>query len=680
MLIRPYWKALVSEFDLTSSTADATPSSAQSGGLWLSLERLRQLPLDASARLALLQEAMASMAPEERERALPLIGELAELHLRCCEEAFGRRDWSEALQHHDALLQLVDRLVSLAPEHSQSFWGSYGELLAFFTGAVHAVVMPQCTDPPPRPERAELAWQLAQRLTHATTLPLQPPDWLPVLEQQLVLQGAFLWRDLLDEGEASDALTSDRLRRRSLELLMRLHQLFDPPPEWIGVKAGELVAQKIQIVLSHDPPEALALVELLNDLERLPVAEEQREALTTAVTRARLALELLDPSVSVAAPASMVSIPQVPTQAIVADAVLPSISSEAPPIAELVLLEAGATASPLRMDVGPLLEAEFSQIDAALDDFIWHLPKGSRARSVVTALPLALQPHWRQGRQFAAGVFERLAYLAAAWQRRLNERLVPLPQQDWRYGMLVELATSELEVLAPLLASPDQLEAVLAELRREHHNPGFWQQRLELPWMACAPPMEALRRLHVEAGFYAHGQQPMQSLHRWGKEVLQTLNEAELWTDDCGCLGRWLLLAQEQCLQQGGSLPELGQPPSVEHLLHELGGQEVIYVGDGAAAIAEAHRAGRCFRGDPFGLRVLETPASRWPARPGEGFEQTLAVLLESVETLYRQRPFAVLLADCGAYRLPLLRAVHQRYGVAAISSGRPMTGWLASP
>jgi hypothetical protein len=49
------------------------------------------------------------------------------------------------------------------------------------------------------------------------------------------------------------------------------------------------------------------------------------------------------------------------------------------------------------------------------------------------------------------------------------------------------------------------------------------------------------------------------------------------------------------------------------------------------------------------------------------------------VDGLYRQRPFAVLLADCGAYRLPLMRAVHQRYGVAALSSGRPLATWLGA-
>jgi hypothetical protein len=33
-----------------------------------------------------------------------------------------------------------------------------------------------------------------------------------------------------------------------------------------------------------------------------------------------------------------------------------------------------------------------------------------------------------------------------------------------------------------------------------------------------------------------------------------------------------------------------------------------------------------------------------------------------------------VLLADCGAYRLPLLQTAHQRYGVAALSAG-----WLVA-
>ena len=606
---------------------------------------------------------------------LPVIGELAELRLRCCEEAYQRRAWDEALEHHDALLELVSRLASLAPERSDRFWARYGELLAFLTAAVHGAVMPQSPDPPERALRAELFWQLVLRLCHASTLPIAAPDWLAVHEQQLVQHGAMLWCDLLEEGTAVRGLPPERVRQRALELLLRLEQLLDPAPDWVLSMALALVEGQAREVLEEARPTPERLADLLTTLEKLPVRGDRRDALVTALTRARLSLELLAPELVPSPPGGALQ----PAAQAPPDQERVPATPEIPGMAELVLLPPGAPASPLQLDLRPLLQAEFTQIEEALDAFCWHLPKGSRARPAVAALPLALEPLWRAGQRLEAMGFERLAYLASSWQRRLSDRLEPLPVQDWRYGLLVELAAGELDVLAPLLTTPQQLEGVLAELRREHHNADFWRQRQELPWMQIPPPLEALRRLHVEQGFYAGSHQPMESLRSWGRELLLAIGEAELWTDDSGCLGRWLAVAQELVVTQRGSLPALGCPPAPEQLLGELGGLEVVYVGDDAMAVQAAHSAGHCFRGEPFGLRVLETPASRWPARPADGFEQSLAVLLESVEALYRQRPFAVLLADCGAYRLPLLRAVHQRYGVAAISSGRPMAGWLTS-
>jgi hypothetical protein len=267
-----------------------------------------------------------------------------------------------------------------------------------------------------------------------------------------------------------------------------------------------------------------------------------------------------------------------------------------------------------------------------------------------------------------------LAILAASWQRRLGERLEPLPLLDWQHSLLLELGATELAVLLPLQAAPTSLEPALAELRREHHNQVFWQQRQELPWMQCVPPLEALRRWHVEEGYYARAHAPLDELRGWGEAAAQTLLQAELWTDNAACLGLWLAVAQELVLRHGQPLPPLGAPPVPAQLLAELGGLEVLYAGERAAAVQEAHRQGELFRGAPFGLRVLEPPASRWPARPAGGFGDSLAVLLEVVDGLYRQRPFAVLLADCGAYRLPLLQAAHQRYGVAAQSAG-----WLGA-
>jgi hypothetical protein len=648
----------------------------------LSLEKLRELPLSHEARLALLQDLQASPLPGT---PLPqVLGEMAELRLRACEEAYQRQAWSEALEHHDGLLELVGRLVALAPEHRDAFWGRYGELLAFFTVAVHGEVMPQATDATERARRAELVWQLAQRLRRAGALPIQAPDWLAVHEEQVVRQGVLLHADLAEQNTAAaGGAPFGALDQHALDLGLHLQNLLDPTPEWLDQMLRRLVERQVSAMLAVNSPEPKPLAGLLTTLEKFSVGQDRAEAFELALTRARLSLDLLAPELQLSAPpagssaaeAGAASPPGAPEA--VPTSTVPAVAQE-PGVAELVWLEGGEEGSPLQLNLPPILEVAFEQIDEALDDFCWHLPMGSRALPAATALSRALEPRWSAGLRLEAPAFERLAYLAASWQRRLAERLEPLPQHDWRYGLLVELAASELDVLQPLLAAPQQLEPVMAQLRREHHQESLWQQRQELPWMQCPPPLEALRRLHVEEGFYARSHPPMESLRSWGREVALALGEAELWTDDAGCLGRWLAVAQELVLSQQGPVPELGRPPLPEQLLGELGGLEVMYVGDGAAAVQEAHRAGRCFRGQPFGLRLMEGPASCWPARPSGGFEQSLAVLLENLDALYRQRPFDVLLADCGAYRLPLLRAVHQRYGVAAMSSGRPMARWLS--
>ncbi|MCP9817469.1 hypothetical protein KBY76_12490 [Synechococcus sp. GreenBA-s] len=643
-----------------------TPTAASSGGgLWLSLERLRTLPLTPEARLALLRDLQAS--PQPADQQLPLTGELAEVTLRCCEDAYQAGRWLEALEHHDALLALVGPLAAALPDRAALFWARYGELLAQLTAAVHPAVNSLSADPPEPLLRAEICWRLCGRLLRAHGLPFTPPDWLVVLEQQLVQDGAAFWRDLA----AQPAVGGDLARKRALELLLRLGDLLDPAPVWVGLQVRELLAAEATQLLDGPEPPVEGQLQLIVWLERLPGAADPQAPLAVALTRARLALELLAPQLGPRAPAPASSVTAIPEPAELATPLEPGVAT-------LVLLPVGAEPSPLQLDLGPLLAAEFGAIEEALDDFVWHLPKGSRALPAAQALTAALEPFWRRGGRLSPLAFERLAYGAAAWQRCLGDRLQPLPPLDWQHSLVVELASSELAVLGPLLADPHALAPALAELRREHQNPEFWAQRQELPWMQCPPPLEALRRLYREEGFYASSHGPLESLRAWGQEAVLALQEAELWTDDAGCLGLWLATAQELVGEGQAPLPALGAPPAPEQLLAELGGLEVLYVGDQAAAVQAAHRAGRCFRGDPFGLRVLETPASRWPARPASGMDESLAVLLEAVDGLYRQRPFAVLLADCGAYRLPLLRAAHQRYGVAALSSGRPLAGWLA--
>ena len=631
----------------------------------MSLERLRELPLTAEARLALLRELQADQPPQTP--GLALRGELAEVTLRCCEDAYSRGDWTAALELHDALVQLVDQLARAVPEQGTVFWSRYGELLAYLTAAVHTAVNDASPNPPEPLLRAELCSELSDRLQQARQWPCVPPDWLAVLEQQLVQEGALLFWALLHEDEADGTL-----RRKALGLFLRLQTMLDPAPVWVLQGIKEMLETYANEVMEESLLSSGAFLELIELLEDCSLDPGVQPSFQVALTRARLSLELLDPALG---PLAVFSRELESDGASVAE----SPSPEPPAVAELVLFRTGGVATALQFDLGPLLTAPFEAIEQALDDFIWHLPKGYTARPVGQALMAALEPHWAAGLRLEAPAFERLAYLAAAWQRRFEEKLEALPLLDWQHGLLVELDVTELAVLATFLGAPATLQPVLAELRREHHNQAFWHQRQEVPWMQCPSPLEALRRLHREEGFYARSHQPLESLVFWGREAELALQEAALWTNDAGCLGLWLTVAQELMASNQGPLPLLGAPPPADQLLVELAGLEVVYVGTQAAAVQEAHRAGRCFRGEPFGLRVLEPPASCWPARPAGSWEESLAVLLQAVDGMYRQRPFAVLLADCGAYRLPLLHAVHQRYGVAALSSDRPLAVWLAA-
>jgi hypothetical protein len=662
----------------------------------LPLEVLRQLSLESAARRELLQELLAS--GQSGDAALALQVELADTVMVSCQEALERADWRQAIRQLDELVELVSRLAAQAPQQAPLYWRSYGQMLAALTAAIHPVLTR--AEAEAGAEQADLQWLLAQRLCLAHQLPFEPPHWLAVHERQILQKGGMLHFNLREAPP--EGVGPNEYRTRAAQMLLRLHRLIDPPPPWVLKLVTVVLGEQAELLLSAPQLDAQATAGLIADLAQLPVDGSSQVAAQAALVRARASLELLAPELQ---PLSQPATAQAEQQSDPPPAQQPDQPSDQQPdqgaaqpaapsaqaarqipqatveagLARLVLAEGDGAGTALELNIRPLLTAEFEAIDAALDDFVWHLPRGSRAMAVAPALQEALEPRWQAGERLPQAAFERLAYLGAAWQRRLAPKLEPLPQVHWQQSLMAQLGATELAVLRPLLAEADSLEPLLAQLRREHHNPEFWRQRQELPWMEAPPPLEALRRLHLEEGFYAGSHQPLRDLQDWGKDSIRALLDAVICIDDAGSLGLWLAVAQDLIAQGVGPLPPIGQPPAADELLAELGGLEVLYVGDGAGQVQAAHGEGRCFRGQPFGLRVLPMPASRWPGRPGGHFAESLALLLEVVDGLYRQRPFAVVLADCGAYRLPLLRAVHQRYGVTAMSVARPVPGWLIS-
>ncbi|MCT0206141.1 hypothetical protein, partial [Synechococcus sp. CS-1332] len=246
-----------------------------------------------------------------------------------------------------------------------------------------------------------------------------------------------------------------------------------------------------------------------------------------------------------------------------------------------------------------------------------------------------------------------------------------LPAVEWRPGALVvELDELELQLLRHAEGPAEILEEALAELRRRHHDNDFWGAAAV---EAAAEPdaLELLRRFELEAGFYTTTQAPLESLRQWARPALQALLQGQVWSNAAATHDLW---------QPWGQPGQRRQPPRGSELLERLGGGEVLLVGEGpeaTEALLEAHRAGRLFPGGAFGLRCLAVPQSCHPQRPAAGFEYSLEALVTAVEALYQERPFTVLLAGGGAYRLPLAQAMVSRYGVLAMAGATGLAAWL---
>ena len=297
------------------------------------------MPLTTEARLALLQELRASEQPGQV--ALAVRAELAELTLRCCEDSCEQGAWLAALDQHDALIELVVVLARAVPQQADTFWRRYGELLCTLTAAVHTAVNSTSTSPPEQPLRAELCWRLAQRLRLAADLPWQPPDWLAVLEQQLVQDGALFFKDLLQQGPDEDGR-----RRKAFHLFLRLEQLLDPAPAWVLQGAKEIIGSLAANLKSDDSLPGSQILELIELVESFPVDAQRQQALQAATTRARLTLELLDPDLGplVQAPVAVgVGVGVGVEGEMAAEAAVPL----EPATAELVFLNAGESASQL---------------------------------------------------------------------------------------------------------------------------------------------------------------------------------------------------------------------------------------------------------------------------------------------------------------------------------------------
>ncbi|MCP9838863.1 hypothetical protein KBY84_15285 [Cyanobium sp. N.Huapi 1H5] len=634
-------------------------------GVWVPLRVLRQLDLPPATQHRLIATLRAETAGRAQED--PLLGELTELAAAALREALERQEPEAALAAHDLLLAHVIELAAARPEVAAVLWQRYGDLLGQLTVQVHGQVIPRDGQTPDfgAAERAgdgALCLRMAEVLERAAPHPWPVPDWLPVLEQQLVQHGALAFQQRIGtDGAAAGPC---------LDLFLRLSRLLDPLPDWVAVGCQSALARVIDALPGAAAISAGELAQLVARVGRLPVAAERRPAFEAALLRARFSLELQQQGrgAAGAAPSEVLE----PEWLDDDDADGGGAAAALPPL-RLVATAADPSQEREVFSLAPFLTGDGEGATAALAAFLepWQT-SGRPADHPIASLVESLGDGGLPPGDDALMVLREAATL---WQERLGPQVGALPAVDWRPGALVvELDPLELMVLRQAAGAAEPLEEALAELRRRHHDDAFWAAAVPAAGTATeAQPgaLEVLRRFQLQGGFYATTQAPLDSLRHWARPALQALLQAQVWSAAVATQGLWLPWELQ------GRPGRLRQPPRGSALLELLGGAEVVLVGHGGEALQEAHRAGRLFSGGAFGLRCLEVPESRHPHRPAAGFEHSLEALLADVETLYRERPFTVLLATGGAYRLPLAQAIGSRFGVLAVAGASPLVGWL---
>ena len=599
------------------------------------------MPIDAQTRAELLQQLAATPISDDAVLASAdqLQLEAAEATASSLLDALEQRAWSLAVERQNELCSLISALVEQQEQLRAPLWNRYGELLAALVAALQPVLNANSEAPLEAPLRAELCWRLMELLEDAGKRPFEAPDWLAVLEQQLVQDGALFWLEL------------HRSSPRTLELSLRLAQLLDPAPEWVLQQAQSLLQDWISQADLNNPELGVfsaSCRQLALWLKRWPLGSEQREQLELALSRMELSLQLLEH--------------QQPVEA--ADE----------PLELVVELEGEALGH--QFNLAPLLVGTVQELEQALQQFVAGQRASQTSLAGLASLQGSLQQQWQQGRRLPLGAFGLLGYASASWERQLGSRHPPSVAADAESPILVELRRDELGALLALSRLDAGLDPALVELRRHHLNPGFWEGLDRGPWYGIPTALASLRQLQARGGFYASGEAPLESLRQWGQATLAALLASEgVWSSDPGCGGLWLALTQ-QLQGQAPAMPVLQGAADGQAWLRGLAGQEVVYVGWNWPQLQQAHRRGALFAGEPFGLRGIALAESRRGLRPGRSWSESLEECLDELERLHQARAFSVVCSDGGAYRLPLLQAARSRYGSRGLAVG-DLARWL---
>jgi hypothetical protein len=692
------------------------------------VEQLLALPLEAEAKAELWHLALQQQPDAAAEQQLPLVVALARHYGQASAAAGAEGQWLLMQEQLEKAVASYRRLSQLTPGRTQAARQELGNLIGKLIADLHASV--HAEQPAPAAERGAECWHGFRLGQTYRQLQLDLPDWLWHLEEQLVREGAIGLRQL-SQSESLDGAQRQRWRRQALELLLHLGRLHQPCPDWILQAARELLAAESDELLSAEATiNSAELQTLLGWLARLPLPAEELAGVQAAAQRCSWSLQLMQQSSQAAVPAPS---PTAPARA-ATTATATATAAPSPPAAAAQLRDPGqlhqaiglgvenwladhpsglgnqqlepvlrpgaapviSSGEKLQLNLAPLLAfPQVELLDQLLPAFFAPLQQAGRGGDLELAEPHSalwaeLAALWQGGSELNREQWRGLVYATALWNRcggsgGLGAQPLgwTLPVAQLQAGQsLLRPGNVELAALQTVLLQRNELEDLLAEIRRRHHDRNWMEQQRENWWFDPSDGSENLRRLHTNAGFYASSHAPLESLQRWSQASLRGLLGSSVLFGNASITTMFWPVAQ-QLLRQSQQMPQLVQWPGEQAFYNFIAGQEVLFVTPLASDVEAHHRTGLAFdlftdlTIEPYGLRCIEAPVSVYPNRPDRGFEDSLDRTLEQIDRAYKQKPFAVFTAACGAYGLPLCEAVKQRYGVSCVYVGNLMHAYF---
>lgn len=695
------------------------PSKA---GLWLGFEELLQLPLEANAKADLWRLALRQRPNAAAAEQLPLVIALARFCGQASAAAAADGQWVLMQQQLEETVGSYRRIAELDPGKTSAVREEIGNLIAKLVSVLHNNIYSM--ESPDVKERSKLCWQGFQLCISYHRLELEQPDWLWHLEEQLVREGAISLRQLI----STESIESKKeTNQQALELLLHLGKMHKPCPEWILIAAREQIEFEVQTLLINNNqdnyPKEDDLKKLFSWIARLPLAIKELKNVQLAVQRGIWSLQLHSQQEEISdsaktKPEKKETAP-IPRKAIAAQAsptdprhlyraitiAVETWLSDHPAQLNIHRLEpifrTGQEAVQwnegcLQFNIASLLAfPQIELLDQLVPAFFMPLQKAGRGKDFNLVQPHSaiwkeLGAFWHKNGELNRTQFSGLVYFTALWNRCGGKGGLEAKTLGWELPVssfmkeksLLRPGNVELAALQTVLFQADELEVLLAEIRRRHHDHNWMESKRDEWWYNPNDGYENLKRLHTNAGFYASSHAPLESLQRWSQGTIRALLSGPILFGNESITEMFWPLAQ-QLFKQTGNMPALVQWPGDQEFYNFISGKELLFVTPLASDVETHHRTGLAFnlfsdiQIQPYGLRCIEAPVSIYPNRPDRGFEDSLERTLEQIDRIYRQKPFEIFTAACGAYGLPLCEIVKQRYGVNCIYVGNLMHAYF---